>query len=42
MQGLSTAVGLFEGAEGGGSLGLLPKPDAPTVSLEAIGRLLCK
>ena len=33
---------LFEGAEGGGSLGLLPKPDAPAASLQAIGRLLCK
>ena len=34
--------GLFEGAEDGCSLGLLPKPNAPVASLRAIGRLLCK
>ena len=34
--------GLFEGAQDGCSLGLLPKPNAPVASLRAIGRLLCK
>ena len=39
-------INLFEGVAddtgGGGSIGLLPKPDAPAAALEAVGRAICK
>ena len=38
-------LGLFEGVAddtGGSSIGLLPKPDAPTGALQAVGRAICK
>ena len=42
LRDLGLFEGIADGAGGGSSIGLLPKPDAPAAALEAVGRAICK